>query len=316
MTIIEVVLTNNSDSGKTLHTQYRYTNGDFVGPLLSNLVLFASGTSSPLVSRYNVTTGFVGTGGFPPEFSTMRLLTNAIVPDNYVFDIAQDEFKYLRTSTLYENNSVDMNALLTASNIATPNAGSAPLYYANFVVPESTDGEYLYLIWDLRDFVLVELCYTSEAFGYFCCGCENGNYYINASSLETATNVFVDSDGGYITAPNGFYSIDGIVRELVDGVLLPQQPCEPCSTEASLCFGISAIDVCCACNITCGDTYNRFLLSNPTLSSVLVGFYNSNGIYEEQFIDAESNTYICSIGYPTCSNVLVTIELDSCGCLL
>ena len=316
MTIIEVVLTNNSDSGKTLHTQYRYTNGDFVGPLLSNLVLFASGTSSPLVSRYNVTTGFVGTGGFPPEFSTMRLLTNAIVPDNYVFDIAQDEFKYLRTSTLYENNSVDMNALLTASTIATPNAGSAPLYYANFVVPESTDGEYLYLIWDLRDFVLIELCYSSEGIGFFCCDCINGNYYINASSLETATNVFVNSDEGYITAPNGFYSVDGIVRELVDGVLLPQQPCEPCSTEASLCFGISAIDVCCACDIICGDTYNTFLVSNPTLSSVLVGFYNSFGIYEEQFIDAETNSYICSIGYPTCSNVLVTIELDSCGCLL
>ena len=316
MTIIEVVLTNNSDSGKTIHTQYRYTNGDFVGPLLSNLVLFGSGTESPLVSRYNATAGFVGSGGFPPEFSTMRLLTNAIVPDDYVFDIAQDEFKYLRTTTLYENNSVDMNALLLASTTATPNAGSAPLYYADFVVPESTDGEYLYLIWDLRDFVLIELCYTGEAVGYECCDCITGNYYINASSFETATNVFIDSDSGYITAPNGFYSVDGIIRELVNGILLPQQSCVGCPVEVELCFGISAIDVCCACNVTCTSPYNTFLVSNPTLSSVLVGFYNSSGIYEEQFIDAETNSYICSIGYPTCSNVLVTIEFDSCGCLL
>jgi len=315
MTIIEVVLTNNSDSGKTIHTQYRYENGDFVGPLLSNLVLFASGTSSPLVSRYNATSGFVGTGGFPPEFSDMRLLTNAIVPDNYVFNIAQDKFRFLRTSTLYENNSVDMNALVSASTIATPNAGAAPLYYVDFVVPASSNGEYLYLIWDFRDFVLVELCFALNVIDA-CCDCTNGDYYINTSSFNTATNVFVDSEGSYITAPNGFYSIDGIVRKLVDGVLLPQQPCNACSTEVSLCFGISAIDVCCACNITCESPSNTFLVSNPTLSSVLVGFYNSSGIYEEQSLGAESNVYICSVGYPTCSNVFVTIEFDSCGCLL
>jgi hypothetical protein len=315
MTIIEVVLTNNSDSGKTIHTQYRYTNGDFIGPLLSNLVLFGSGTSSPLVSRYNATSGFVGTGGFPPEFSDMRLSTNAIVPDNYVFNISQDKFRFLRTSTLYENNSVDMNALVSASTIATPNAGAAPLYYVDFVVPASSNGEYLYLIWDFRDFVLVELCFASNVIDA-CCDCTNGDYYINTSSFETATNIFIDSDGGYVTAPNGFYSADDIVRELVDGVLLPQQFCGGCATEASLCFGTSAIDVCCACNIICGDTYNTFLVSNPTLSSVLVGFYNSSGIYQEQSVNAETNVYICSIGYPTCSNVLVTIEFDSCGCLL
>jgi hypothetical protein len=315
MTIIEVVLTNNSDSGKTIHTQYRYENGSFVGPLLSNLVLFGSGTESPLVSRYNATSGFVGTGGFPPEFSDMRLLTNAIVPDDYVFDIAQDKFRFLRTNTLYENNSVDMNALVSASTIATPNAGAAPLYYVDFVVPASSSGEYLYLIWDFRDFVLVELCFASNVIDA-CCDCTNGDYYINTSSFETATNIFIDSEGSYITAPNGFYSIDGIVRELVDGVLLPQQPCNACSTEVSLCFGISAIDVCCACNITCESPSNTFLVSNPTLSSVLVGFYNSSGIYQEQSVDVETNVYICSIGYPTCSNVLVTIEFDSCGCLL
>ncbi len=246
MTIIEVVLTNNSDSGKTIHTQYRYTNGAFIGPLLSNLVSFVSGTESPLVSRYNATTGYVGAGSFPPEFSTMRLLTNAIPPDDYVFDILQDKFRFLRTSTLYENNSVDMNALLAASTIATPNSGAAPLYYVDFTVPASVNGEYLYLIWDLRDFVLVELCF-GENITDTCCDCTPGNYYINGSSFTEATNVFVDSEGSYITAPNGFYSTAGIVRELVDGVLLPQQPCSGCAVEVTLCFGESSFDACCNC---------------------------------------------------------------------
>ena len=313
MTIIEVVLTNNSESGSTIHTQYRYTNGDFIGPLLSNLVLFAGGTESPLVSRYNTTSGFVGTGGFPPEFSDMRLSTNAIVPDNYVFNIAQDKFKYLRTSTLYENNSADMNTLLGLATTATPNAGSSPLYYADFVVPASSNGEYLYLIWDLRDAIFAELCFGGTL-NDSCCDCTPGDYYLNAS-FSTATCIFEDINLTTI-APDGFYSVGGFVRELVDGVLLPQQVCGSCATEVSLCFGISAVDVCCACNITCESSYNTYLVSNPTASVVTVGFYNSNGIYEEQFIDAESNAYICSVGYPTCGNQLVTVEFDSCGCLL
>jgi len=313
MTIVEVVLTNNSEAGSTIHTQYRYTNGSFIGPLISNLVLFGSGTASPLVSRYNAVSGFVGAGSFPPEGSNMRLSTNAIAPDDYIFNIAQDKFRYLRSSTLYENNSVDMNALLVASTIATPNTGAAPLYYADFIVPLSSNGEYLYLIWDLRDAIPAELCFGTTRIDS-CCNCVPGNYFLNAS-FASATCVFNDDDLVDI-ADNGFYSADGIVRELVNGILLPQQPCAPCSVEVNLCFGTSAFDVCCTCSITCESTYNTFLVSNPTLSSVLVGFYNSNGFFQERSVDAETNVYICSVGAPTCSNVLVTIEFDSCGCLL
>lgn len=309
MTIIEVVLTNNSDSGKTIHTQYRYTNGDFIGPLLSNLVLFQTATENPVVSRYNATSGFVGTGGFPPEFSDMRLFTNAIVPDDYVFNIAQDKFKYLRTSTLYENNILDIQSMLSYATTATPNLGSAPLYYADFVVPASINGEYLYLIWDLRDAILTELCYNEKA---KCCDCVNDNYYLD-DSFSTATSIFTDVNLTTF-APNGFYSADDIIRELVDGVLLPVSPCAGCAVEAELCFGTSAIDVCCFCSTTCMSYYNTFYISNPTLSNVIVGFYNFSGIYQEQIIDAESNVYICSIGFPTCSNELVTIDFYSCGC--
>jgi hypothetical protein len=67
LTVIEVVLTDNVDSSDTIHTEYRYQLGAFVGPLQSNSVLFQSGVSNPLVSRYNVSSGLVGTGSFPPQ---------------------------------------------------------------------------------------------------------------------------------------------------------------------------------------------------------------------------------------------------------
>ena len=309
MTLIEVVLTNDSQSGQTIHTQYRYTNGTFIGPLFSNLVLFGSGTSSPLVSRYNSITGVVGTGGFPPQYSNMRLSTNAIVPDNYVFDIAQDKFRYLRSSTLYNNTNVDMNALLAASTIATPNAGSAPLYYADFVVPASSNGEYLYLIWDLRDAILTELCFGTTRIDS-CCNCVPGNYYLNAS-FASATCVFNDDDLTDV-ADNGFYSADGIVRELVDGVLLPQQPCSPCGVEVSLCFGTSNVDVCCNCAETCATPYNLYEVVNNESFPVTVYYYNEIGVLTS-FTLPLTGASLCSIGTPYSSSN-ITATLRACGC--
>jgi hypothetical protein len=316
LNIVEVVITNNSEAGQTIHTQYRYTNGTFVGPLLSNLVLFQSGTGTPLVSRYNITSGFVGSGGFPPELSTMRLSTNKIVPDTYDFDILQDKFKYLRSNTLYPNTNVGIQAMLLASSTATPNLGTSPLFYSDFTVPASTNGIYLYLIWDLRDAILENLCFAATAIDA-CCDCTPGNYYLNAS-FENATSIFTDINMT-IFAANGFYSIDGIVRELVDGVLLPIQTCNACAVEATLCFGSTQNDVCCFCNDTCTSPYNSYLISNPTGSSVLVGYYDENGYFQELSLPSETVDYqLCSIGAPTCSNPLVsaTIVFDSCDCII
>jgi hypothetical protein len=146
LNIVEVVLTNNSEAGSTIHTEYRYTNGAFVGPLLSNLVPFISNTSSPVVSRYNITTGFVGDGAFPPDLSDMRLLSNAIVPDDFIFNPTYNKFRYRRSNTLYPNTNVGIQTLISGSTLVTPILGAAPTYYGDFVVPAG--GSYLYLIWD------------------------------------------------------------------------------------------------------------------------------------------------------------------------
>ena len=159
LTIVEVVLTSSSDLGQSIHTEFRYTSGTFIGPLQSSLVTFATGTS-PIVSRYNSITGSVGTGSFPPPSSTMTLQTNQIVPDTFVFNPLSDKFKYARTNVLYPNTTVGINDLLSVASDATPITGSAPTYSASFIVPPSASGDKLYLIWDLRESTSVELCYT------------------------------------------------------------------------------------------------------------------------------------------------------------
>lgn len=171
LNIVEVVVTNNSEAGKTIHAEYRYTAGTYVSPLQSNSVTFVSGTANPLVSRYNMVTGFAGSAGFPAGGNTMRLQTNKFGSDTYVFDPTKDKFKYERSSVLYLNNPVEIQNLLVASSTATPILGGGNTYYAEFTVPPSVDGDYLYLIWDLRDSIPVDLCYSETSIQDICCDC-------------------------------------------------------------------------------------------------------------------------------------------------
>ena len=301
--IVEVVVTNNSEADKTIHTQYRYQDGTFIGPLLSNLVVFGSGSRTPIVSRYNVTSGFAGSGGFPPELSTMRLSTNKIFPDDYDFNVVQDKFKYLRTNVLYDNNDEDIQDLLAASIQATPNLGASPLFFADFTVPANTNGNYLYLIWDLRDAILTELCFGLNKEDA-CCDCTEGNYYLNAD-FENATSIFTNANMTTY-ASNGFYSYEGIVRQLVDGVLLPSQICETCSFEISLCFGTDPNDAC-SCDAVsysidlCYDETDVALACDcgeiPSCPDRRVVFQicNSNSVTDDNFDIYLNDTYIGAV---------------------
>ena len=169
LTIIQIVLTNDYESGDTIHTEYRYVDGAFVSPLQSSLVTFVAGTDSPLVSRYNVTTNFVGTGAFPPAGSTVSLISNQFATDTFVFNPSEDEFKYHVSDTLYGNNSANINTLLGLATTATPNQGGGAYNYAEFTVPTLQD--YLYLIWDFRQSIPVTLCYSDVDITDVCCNC-------------------------------------------------------------------------------------------------------------------------------------------------
>lgn len=170
LTIVEVVLTNNSEGGQTTRVEYRYTDGAFVGSLQSNLVMFNFGASNPLVSRYNAVSGPQGSSSIPTNGSTMRMANNQFGFATFTFDPATDRFRYLRTNTLYNNTSAELYALLAACNTATPINGGGTYYYADFNVGAS--GDYLYLIWDYRTAVPTELCFDTTSVTDVCCNCQ------------------------------------------------------------------------------------------------------------------------------------------------
>ena len=169
LTLVEVVLTNNSDSGQTIHAEYFYTESPYVSPVQSNLVAFVSGSTNPLVSRFNSVSGNQGTAGIPIDGSTMTIATNKIGTDNFVFDPASDSFKYLRTNTAFDSSPGDISTLLSLASTATPLMGGGTYNYAEFNVGSSDD--YLYLIWDFRTATPVELCYDDIDISDVCCNC-------------------------------------------------------------------------------------------------------------------------------------------------
>jgi len=192
LNVVQIVLTNDYESGDTVHTQYRYVDGVFTSPLQSSLVIFTSGTSTPLVSRYNLTTDFVGTGAFPPAGSVVRLISNQFTTDTFVFNPAEDSFKYHVSDTLYGNNSVDLNTLLGLATTATPNLGGGTVNYAEFIVP--TLENYLYLIWDFREATPLELCFSDMDLFDVCCVCAPSETlcYSDLSALDVCCNCSIE----------------------------------------------------------------------------------------------------------------------------
>jgi hypothetical protein len=169
--VVQVSVTNNSDSGKFIHNQYRYVDTPFVSPLQSTLVEFAVGSTNPLVSQYSVLVGAQGLGAIPTNGSTVTLISNKIDFDNFNFDVAQHRFRYLRSNTLYNNTQADISALLAAATTATPITGSGNTFQADFIMPSS--GDYLYLIWDYRTAYEIDMCFDSvNSRGLCCCGCQ------------------------------------------------------------------------------------------------------------------------------------------------
>jgi hypothetical protein len=210
MTLIEVVLTDDCDAGLATLKQFNYVNGPFTSPIQSNFFIFASGTNNPLVSYYLTTSGFEGQGSLPPEGALMTLQINETPPYvSYVFEPGQNKFRYLRSTVLYGNNDVDMQAMLSFSSIATPIVNpSTGIYNAAFTVPPTVDGQYLYAIWDLRSSIGVQLCYHPTALDEVCCNCEpclaECNSYLFQNPKEATEDAIIEFPLGLCGSPETY----------------------------------------------------------------------------------------------------------------
>jgi len=171
ITIYQIAVTSDNEAGQLIHDEYRWTDGSFVSALQSEQVTFQNG-SGLIVSQFIQSSAPQGGNLVPANGATVRLISNKIIAqgDDFDFDIASNQFRFLRTNTSYVNTPASVQALLTASTLATPITGGGNVYEANFAMPNTSDDK-LYLIWDYRKPTLVELCYSNVSIEEACCDC-------------------------------------------------------------------------------------------------------------------------------------------------
>ena len=174
LTIIQVVANTNNYDGEGIHAQFEWNDGTTFGPLLSNPITLSA--SQP--SFYFKQSGVRSVGVYPYDGANIILKTHKIGTDNFEFNPSLHRFKILSSNTLYNNTSTDIDSLLAAASNITPISNpSSNIFSAQesaFSIPLAN--QYLYLIWDLRDIVQNELCYSNVSAETVCCECrENCN---------------------------------------------------------------------------------------------------------------------------------------------
>ena len=175
ITIIPVSITSDANNGEYIHSEYSWTDGTFVSPLHSRLVSFENdNTTEFVISDYAQISGPQGAGVIPADGATVSIICNKINYDNFVFNKNVNNFRYLRSSTLYANNIADIKSLLAASTTATPidDMDEPDRYFATFTMPSPAlpFENNLYLIWDYRLSTEDDLCFGATIEDS-CCNC-------------------------------------------------------------------------------------------------------------------------------------------------
>ena len=204
ITLKTIVLTNNSDVGKFLHIGHNFVdvNSDNSSP--DSQIEFIENTTGAAVfaSVFTEQTGFKGDTVFPSQGSYVDLRTSKWLPlDNYDVD-AQDNFKYLFTSSNYTNTVSDLNAMLAAS-ISLTKTGSNPTFTSSsFLYTASGVQDFLYLIYDFRTSTPQTLCVqtgleTISNLDEVCCECVC-NFVTTEYTVtnNTVTTVTVSTNSG------------------------------------------------------------------------------------------------------------------------
>ena len=271
LTIVLVSISADSDEGEQIHNQYRWTENTFQSPLHSETVTFLGGPS-PVVSLYHTITGPQGGGVIPSNNADIKIMSNKINADTYNFNINSDNFRYLRTDTLYNNITSEIQALIIASTVPSPiypPANGNTEWYSTFPMPAT--GNYLYLIWDYRDSTPIDLCYNVDAQDA-CCNCAlASNIFIVRDCITNATFTVED------TYQNGI-GIDSVVQ-YVEGVAGAAETFVHCGQiidygtvpNATLFSNLTQV---------CGDNINCEFDSADTCTTYTV---TSFGSFPEQF---------------------------------
>ena len=223
ITVYRVVYNNPGLEDQTIHNSYSWSLPGYSSPLLGDFIIMEADGVSLYASQF----GGLSQGMIPADGSDIKLISKKIEGDTFTFNPVLNSFKYLVSNDLYTAEE-----LLPLLNTITPTTGE---YRATINDVTLAGFDYLYLVWDYRSLLEIELCYHESNPFSLCCGaCSTGSYYIDSDLFDTATSIWLDELQTEL-APDGLYLLDGVYRELLSGFLLDPTPCPGCVVQ-SKCF--------------------------------------------------------------------------------
>jgi len=281
--LVQVVITDADNVGMFIHNQYNYSNPSipYSSPLQSNQVtfIFESPTNyNPLVSYYNITTGYQGQGSFPYPGVDMNLYTDKIGFDDFDVIAPPNRFLYHTSNTWYQNSHANIVSLLSVATDITPITNTLNQWQGTFT-PTTLDG-FLYLIWDLRTITAINLCFDIEDCMAACIECIDGEpeytFYLNSLDFATATGIYMDA-AMTIPAISRYYS-DGIICRrwhiyALPDVYILDPPTSCFGTAINLCFDI---EDCTAACVECqeGEPEYTFYLDTSAFATATYMYMN------------------------------------------
>lgn len=143
--VIRIVYNSPYDEGQTIHNSYNWSLGGVSSvDSVDYVLLEADG-----VSVYESVVGQPSVGVIPFDGSTVKMQSNKLFTDDFIFNEDIHRFKYLMSNTLYSESDTDI--LTPLLNTATPILNPSTGVYESSFVYTATSGYYLYLVWDYRE---------------------------------------------------------------------------------------------------------------------------------------------------------------------
>ena len=192
ITVVKVVMNSPEQSGKFIHVEYLWEDTNNISPIDSDLAEF--GSSNLVASSYDAQAGVRSLGVFPYDGVDLTIRSNKINFDDYDWGYPEDNFKYLSSNTLYNNNASDIVSLLAAAttvpngSVISPSSGLYQTTISNLSLPLAN--QYLYLIYDYRLVSCQEFCFDASSSSSACCDCAfTFKAYLSSTIESTAAIV-------------------------------------------------------------------------------------------------------------------------------
>ena len=210
--VVDIVLTNNEDANKSIHHNWRYTDGVASESSPEVPAVFQSSDKYIKSSFYQILEGNEGEGAIPIRSQDLTMRTIKYSSDTYNLKNT-NRFGYHTSDTLYSDSPTDLFTLVGNLTLVTPTT-SGNVSEGTFTVPSGTY-TYLYLVWDLRLTSPTTLCsdILSNIQDVCCeCGCATTNtlYTVNNDGTNQVQVQYTNTSGANVSIvlPSGNRSIE------------------------------------------------------------------------------------------------------------